>query len=147
MFVWERIFDQHCNPELPHAVVQLSSKLLIFHRLTPAIAHVCSVESLMLGLKPINPEGISGDITPYLPAAQSVHVKAPACEDLPTAQLVHNAYPVTDLYLPAVHEAHGFRSTPSWPAAQERMQGPEPIDPLDVPAGHAVHGPPSAPVN
>ncbi len=110
MSVTERIFGQHCNTELPHVVSQESPHpapaLPSFHRLTPAIVHVCSVDSLMLLLKPINPEGIASDKTPYLPAAQSVHVEAPACEDLPAAQSVHVAVPMMVLYVPATHGVH-----------------------------------------
>ncbi len=94
MSVMERIFGQHCNPELPHAVLQLSPELPSFHSLTPAVVHVCSVESLILLLKPINPEGITADITPYVPAPHNKHVLdvvAPrVLEYLPNAQFVHN---------------------------------------------------------
>ena len=146
----ERIFERHCNPELLHAVLQLSPPLPIFHISIPARAHASRVDVAMIVFNPLSPEDKTIPKGAYLPAPHDKHVLsvvAPRVEEyLPDAQLVHNAAPVTDLYVPALHEAHRFRPTPSWPAGQERMQTPEPIDPLLVPVGHAVHGPPSGPV-
>ena len=146
----EMIFERHCNPELLHAVLQLSPAMPIFHISIPARAHASRVDVAMIVLNTLSPEDKTILKGAYLPAPHDEHpadTVAPRTEeDLPDAQLVHNTSPETDLYVPAVHEAHGFRPTPYWPTGQERMQTPEPNDPLDVPVGHAVHGPPSGPV-
>ncbi len=98
-----------------------------------------------------SPESKSGNLVPYVPALQVKHVVdevAPrVSEALPHGHKVHNEVPVVDLYLPAVHKAHGCGLAPDWPAGHENMQGLEPEIVLYVLTAHAEHGPPSGPVN
>jgi hypothetical protein len=153
--VWETILDQHCNPELPHAVMQLSPRLPSFHSLTPAKVHVCSVESLTKPVKGVNPEGIFADTTPYLPAPHDKHVAdvvaATVKEYLPEMHKVHNPVPdVPDvvLYVPAGQSMHPVFNgvVPDLPIGHEKMQGLDPFTFLNVSVGHPAHGPPSGPV-
>ena len=155
MSVWETILDQHCNPELPHAVMQLSPRLPSFHSLTPAKVHVCSVESLTKPVKRVNPEGICADLTPYLPAPHDKHVAdvvaATVKEYLPKMHNVHDPpvdEPVVALYVPAGQFMHPVFSgvVPDWPIGHEKKQGLDPLSFLYVPAAHKAHGPLLGPV-
>ncbi len=79
----------------------------------------------MLGLKPINPEGIA-DITPYVPAAQSVHA----------------AEPVAVLYFPNTQAVHVPPLGPVNPGLHKQCVISEaPISVVEEFAGHLVHVP------
>jgi hypothetical protein len=123
--VWEMLLDQH-NWGATHTVLQLSYVLPIFHSLTPAKVHVCSVESLTKPVKRVNPEGIVGpNKPPYLPAPQFGHTEAPvAVEYLPTAQSMHAAEPVAVLYFPATHAVHDTPLGPEYPVLQTQLSTP-----------------------
>ena len=66
----------------------------------------------MLLFKPTSPSATG---KPYQPAAQMVQAEAPAAADLPAAQLVHAAEPVTLLYVPAAQAVHVPPSGPVYP--------------------------------
>ncbi len=89
MSVKERIFERHCNPELLHAVLQVSPELPIFHISIPARAHASRVDVAMIVFNPISPEDKTIIKGAYLPAPHDKHVLdavAPRVEeDLPDA--------------------------------------------------------------
>ena len=81
-----------------------------------------------------------------VPAGQETHVVAfvapVAVEYVPVPQSVHAALPLTILYLPATHAAHGPPSGPLNPARQATETHAFTLEPPlgdVVPAGHAVH--------
>ena len=77
MSVLERKVERHSNWELPHAVLQLSLGLPIFHIRIPAIVHASRVDVAMLLVNPLSPRGKTSVKEAYLPATQAVQVLSP----------------------------------------------------------------------
>ncbi len=107
------IIDLHCNPELLHAVSQLSEPPPIFHIWIPAIAHALSVASSILLVSPLSQGGKTDIKEVYLPVPQSLQVLAPrVAEYMPVSQSLHATEPVVFLYLPAGHAVHADAGSP-----------------------------------